>query len=519
MAFDLLGSGNADLIALRSGERTITRGELRSASRRAAYFLRDLGISRGDIVAVWLPDGGVWLQLFLAIAQLGALMVPVSAQFKLHDALRVVKAAKARVLVVPQQFLDFDYVAAAAEIKAACVTVQHIVEVPQSDAFEWNAVRQYPRWEGLDTDLLCAFDTSGTTGTSRLAVHTAGGIAKHARNVGRCNDMRQADVVCCALPLCSALGFVQAVAALASGAACVLMPTFNAAAAAALIERHRVTHFFGTDAMMDGVLNTEDFSLATWCRGAFPEHGNLGQRVIAQGWKIWKSRLTALYAMSECLGVVAMQEPNADAQQRGMPGGVPISSAIAFRIVDPESGAMSRDGQRGELQLRGYNVMAGYLHDPKATSAALTADGWFRTGDLACAEHGTFRYLARMEDALRVGGNRVDPSEIEAFLEQHPGVDAAQVVGVPVDSEGEVVVAFVRKSNKPATERELIAYCRQAIAGPEVPRHIVSVDSFPQKDGPNGVKILKRALRDRALQYVSRTQTSSAESSLPLEAS
>src|SRR6201996_1819922 len=276
MAFDLLEAGNADRVALYHGERTLTRGELAIAARRAASFLHDLGIRRGDTVAVWLPDGAVWMQLFFAAAQLGALMIPVSTRFRLQEALHVVKTSKARVLVVPQRFLDFDYAGAANEIKAANDLLQHVVEVAQFELPEWNACEPYAGWDGRDTDLLCTFMTSGTTGQPKLAVHTAGGIARHARNVAAINEMHVGDVVLCALPLYGVLGFVQAIAALAAGAACVLLPVFNADAAAAAIERHRVTHFFGSDAMLDMVLDAGHYSLATWRRGAFPEYAGLG---------------------------------------------------------------------------------------------------------------------------------------------------------------------------------------------------------------------------------------------------
>jgi acyl-CoA synthetase (AMP-forming)/AMP-acid ligase II len=507
MAFDLLESGDPKTVALHHGERTFSRGELKAASRRAAAFLRKLGLGRGDIVAVWLPDGPVWMQLFFAAAQLGILMVPVSTRFKQQEALHVIKTSKARVLIVPHTFLDFDYVGAAHEIKASSIALQHIVEVTQFDSFEWSTFKPYSRHEGRDTDLLCTFTTSGTTGTPKLAVHTSGGIARHARNVGRHNDIREKDVVLCALPLYGVLGFVQAMAALASGAACVLMPVFKAQAAAAAIERHRVSHFFGPDAMMDMVLNAGDYSLASWRRGAFPEYASLGQRVIAQAWNRWSVPLVALYGMSECFAIAATRDHESDASQRGMPGGAPISPDMAFRIADPVSGAVLPDGQQGELQLRGYNVMAGYLHNPKATSQAFTMDGWFKTGDLAYADGGAFCYVARIKDSLRLRGYLVDPTEIELFLAQHPGVAAAQVVGVHLDGEGDVAVAFVRHSTTPATEADLIAYCKQGIAGYKVPRRIVSVDSFPQCDGPNGVKILKSVLREMASDYLQPVQT------------
>jgi acyl-CoA synthetase (AMP-forming)/AMP-acid ligase II len=508
MAFDLLESGSVELVALHHGNRTLSRGELAIASRRAASFLRELGVSRGDTVAVWLPDGAVWLQLLFAAAQIGALMIPVSTRFRLQEALHVVKTAKARVLVVPRQFLDFDYAGAANEIKAASDVLQHVVEVSRFDEPEWNAFEPYPHWEGRDTDLLCTFMTSGTTGQPKLAAHTAGGIARHARNVGRVSDMRAGDVVLCALPLYGVLGFVQTVAALASGAACVLLPVFKADAAAAAIERHRVTHFFGSDAMFDMVLDAGDHSLATWRRGAFPEYAGVGRTVIGKAEAAWGVRLTGLYGMSECFALTALRDPQGTAEQRGVPGGAPISTEISFRIVDPADGLPLPDRQQGELQLRGYNVMAGYLNNQVATAGAFTADGWFRTGDLAYADGGSFCYVGRIRDSLRLRGYLVDPSEIEAFLAQHPGVLSAQVVGVHVDGEGDVAVAFVRGSATPSTEEELIAYCKQGIAGFKVPRRIVTVDAFPQRDGPNGVKILKNALRDMASQCLGLAQTS-----------
>ncbi|BFG79501.1 AMP-binding protein [Paraburkholderia terrae] len=509
MAFDLLESGNADLVALHHGAQTLTRGELAIASRRAASFLHELGIRRGDTVAVWLPDGAVWVQLFFAAAQLGALMVPVSTRFKLQEALHVVKTAQAHVLVVPQRFLDYDYAGAANDIKAASDVLQHVVEVSQFDDLQWGAFEPYPQWEGRETDLLSTFMTSGTTGQPKLAAHTAGGIARHARNVARYNDMRVGDVVLCALPLYGVLGFVQAIAALASGAACVLLPVFKADVAAAAIERHRVTHFFGSDAMLDMVLNAGDFSLASWRRGAFPEYAGLGQSVITKAWTDWGVRLTALYGMSECFAMTAMRDSEGEPEQRGMPGGTPISAEIAFRIADPASGAQLPDRHQGELQLRGYNVMAGYLNNPVATAGAFTPDGWFKTGDLAYADGGAFCYVGRIRDSLRLRGYLVDPAEIEIFLAQHPGVLAAQVVGVHIDGEGDVAVAFVRNSAAPATEHELIAYCKQGIAGFKVPRRIVTVDAFPQRDGPNGVKILKNELRVMASQCLGLAQTSS----------
>jgi fatty-acyl-CoA synthase len=178
-----------------------------------------------------------------------------------------------------------------------------------------------------------------------------------------------------------------------------------------------------------------------------------------------------------------------------------VSRDIAFRVVDLESGAAVPDGTNGELQIRGYNVMSGYLNNEAATAKAITPDGWFRTGDLAYVQGDAFIFLSRIGDGLRLRGYLVDPGEIEAFLCRHPAVSAAQVVAVRVQGEGDVAVAFVR-ADRPLSEKELLAYCREGIANYKVPRRIVQVDEFPVVEGPNGTKIRKADLREHASRVV-----------------
>lgn len=498
MAFDLLNSHPGDLPAFHAGGQTATRDELKAAGQRAATFLYQLGLRRGDTLAVWMPDGAVWLQLLFGSAQLGVLMVPVSTRLKLSEAQHVVRTSRARVLVVPTTFLDFDYLGAALAIKTSESLLEHVIDVPAAAGFQWGECIPYAEVSGQDVDSLCTFSTSGTTGNPKLAVHTQKGIATHARNAGSVNNIHPGDVMLCALPLYGVLGFVQAFATLAAGGACVFLPVFKADAAAAAIEKHRVTHFFGSDGMFDMVLEAQGGSLATWRRGSFAEFAGLGSKVIDRAWSEWGLRLSGLYGMSECFAMTAIRDPQAEAQVRGMPGGTPISPDIQFRIADPLNGLPVEEGAQGELQLRGYNVMSGYLNNPEATAGAFTDDGWFKTGDLAYAEGNSFCYLARLKDSLRLKGYLVDPTEIEDFLTQHPGVEAAQVVGVHREGEGDVAVAFIRASSQPAAETELLAHCKAGIAGFKIPRRIVPVDEFPQMSGPNGTKILKNVLRDMA---------------------
>ena len=134
----------------------------------------------------------------------------------------------------------------------------------------------------------------------------------------------------------------------------------------------------------------------------------------------------------------------------------------------------------------------------------MTEDGWFRSGDLGYGiDAGSFVYLARTKDSLRLSGFLVDPREIEEFLAGHEAVERAQVVGLPFRGQGDVPVAFVKlRADAVIGEATLIAYCRQSIAAYKVPRHVVFVDAFPTAQSANGDKIQKARLREMAAEYV-----------------
>jgi len=292
-------------------------------------------------------------------------------------------------------------------------------------------------------------------------------------------------------------------AAIAAGAACVLLPVFKGEDAARAIERHGVTHSFGSDGLFDRILDTTGYSLASWRRGGFTEFAGLGPAICQKAERDLNLLFTGLYGMSECLAITATRYPHEDPLLRSLGGGSPVSFEIRLRVMDVDSGLQVDNGQRGELQISGYNVMTGYLNNEAATSSAFTPDGWFRTGDLVQRTADGFIYLARLNDGLRLSGYLVDPSEIENFLTRYEGVVGAQVVAVKMRGVGDVAVAFVRVVDPDLSEADLLAYCKTGIANYKVPKRIVFVDEFPEKSGPNGVKILKSKLREMAAAQLS----------------
>jgi fatty-acyl-CoA synthase len=149
-----------------------------------------------------------------------------------------------------------------------------------------------------------------------------------------------------------------------------------------------------------------------------------------------------------------------------------------------------------------------YIGNPEATARAFTDDGWFRSGDLGeMYADGSFVYLARLKDSLRLRGFLTDPAEIEQRFLLHPGVAAASVVGVPGPDGADVAVAFIvlgpaGPAGDPPTEGDLIEHCREGLANYKIPVRVGIVEAFPVVDGPNGIKILKSELREWALAFM-----------------
>jgi acyl-CoA synthetase (AMP-forming)/AMP-acid ligase II len=471
----------------------ISRAELRDASLRLAARLHVLGFTRGDRLAVWLPDGAGWLQCLFAAARLGLLVVPISTRFTTAEARRVVGVAQPRGLVVPESFLKFDYAAASRELAAEMPGLQVLV-APAHGLLE--GAEGEPPASGEPADLLCTFSTSGTTGMPKLAPHDQASILRHARNVAAFFDMNQGDASLGALPLCGVLGFMQCLATLAAVGRWVSVPVYDPVACARAIDAEQVTHFFGSDQMFDAVLSVPEASLTSWRIGGYAEFVGWGAEVAAKA-DARGIRLVGLYGSSEGFSLMAGRDWRAPLGQRARNGGTPIAPGIAFRICDPETGAELPKGQPGELQLRGYNLLPHYLNNVAATEAAFTTDGWFRSGDLCLDEGGSFLYLARLKDSLRLRGYLVDPGEIEAHLAAHPAVGQAQVVGLSEPGRGDVAVAFAIL-RAPAEEGALLAHCREGLAAYKQPCRVLAVTEFPANNGPNGVKILKNKLREMA---------------------
>ena len=499
--------------ALIDRGRPVAYRELADESRRVARGLQQLGVQAGDCVALWLPNLPAWLAAFFACARLGAIAVAVNTRFRSHELADILHRSRSRVLVFWPEFKGIDF----AGILAACdpQALEHLAAVVAYDESSAalptaiaarNAVAYSMLASGAPLpenpaapDAACAiFTTSGTTSAPKFVLHDQATVIRHAFDVARGFAIDASSALLLAPPLCGVFGFCNAMAAIAAGRPMVMAPAWNAEQAARDLVAHRITHANGTDEAFAQLLDcdTDLSNVRFFGYAAFnPAQADIAQRAEARGLK-----LVGLYGASEIQALFARQDEAAPVAERMLAGGRPVSAAARVRARDPQTGAVLPHGAAGELEfLAPASRMAGYHCDPEATAAAIAADGYYRSGDLGhTLADGRFVFLARIGDALRLGEFLVSPPEIEAVVQDSPGIAACQVVGVP-RTDGLAAVAFVVLQHGAALdEASVIAHVASKLARYKVPVRVFPIDSFPVTPGANATKIQKGKLRELA---------------------
>lgn len=499
--------------ALIERGRPVTYRTLLEESLRVARGLAQLGVRPGDRVALWLPNAAAWLALFFACARIGAMAVSVNTRFRSHELADILGRSGARVLVFWPRFKGIDFRSILAACDSPALEPLETI-VAYSEAGE-PACRALPGKRALAYTELAGgpaladdrsaphagcvlFTTSGTTKAPKFVVHDQRTVLAHARDVARAFEIGPDAVVLLAPPLCGVFGFCCAMAALAAGRPLVMRPAWDAAEAARDIVAHRVTHANATDEAISQLLGSDCSFAGTRFFGyaAFnPGLGDIVSRAAVRGLK-----LVGLYGASEIQALFARQDESCAVEERMLAGGRPVSPLARVRARDPESGRILPHGEAGELEFFApASRMAGYFGDAQATRAALDEEGYYRSGDLGYTQDdGRFVFLARMGDALRLGGFLVSPAEIEAVLQQAPGIAACQVVGVP-RADGIHPVAFVTLEEGAALdEQALLRQVAGKIAKFKLPRRVFAIDAFPVTPGANATKIQKAKLREMA---------------------
>ena len=486
-----------DVVAVRQADRSLTYAELDERSSRLAQALRATGAGPGSRVAYLDRSAPEVVELLFAAAKVGAVLVPVNWRLAVPELRVVLEDARSPLLVVGSEFEE-----AAAEVVAAMTAPPRVVRVA-ADYEGWLHAHEPrdPGFRGEAGDVVLQLYTSGTTGVPK-------GVLTTHRNLAACAETSpywQFDsetVSATPLPMFHIGGIGWTFLGLWNGATTILVRDFVPDVVLELLERERVTNAIFVPTMLQmltaapGAAARDYSALRSITYGASP----ITTRVLKAALRTFRCALYGVYGLTESTGGVVQLEPEdheADGPREHLLRSVgrPLPW-VELRVVDPASGTERASGEVGEVWLRAPNVTPGYFERPEETAAALTADGWLRTGDGGYVDESGYLFLTdRIKDMIVSGGENVYPVEVEEALAAHPGVLDVAVIGVPDDRWVEAVSAVVvRRPGWEVTAEELVALARERLAGYKIPRSIEFVDDLPRT--PSG-KVLKRELRER----------------------
>lgn len=495
----------------------VTRGTLWRRVRALAEELRERGIGAGDAVAVWMPNWSDALVWQFAVAARGAHVVGVNTRYGTEESGHVLGRARPKLVALAVGFHGLDLLARlrAAVEHSGVVPAVAVVAGPTGPAPDparpdpapydvgggaWTPRRgDGPEPARSDPEALAvAFTTSGSTGLPKLAAHRGSAVLSHAVADAAALGLVEGDVVLGALPLSGVFGYNAVMAGLAAGATVLLEPTFDADRVLDHVATHRVTHLAGGDDLvlrLHEAWSARPRDLTSWRWWGVADFQGRSHELAAWLGAEAGTQVSGVYGSSEVFALTAAWPADEPAPTRWTGGGRVAHPGIAVRVVDPDTEAVLEPGREGELHFRGPNVVDAYLGAD--TPDVWTADGWFRSGDLGVlVDEGAFVYVCRRGDALRLRGFLVDPAEIELRLAAHPDVGTAKVVGVEGDDGATRAVGFVvGAAGRTPSGEDLVAWCREALAGFKVPAAVHVVDAMPTTSGTNGTKIKAAELR------------------------
>ncbi|WP_067133307.1 FadD3 family acyl-CoA ligase [Microtetraspora malaysiensis] len=490
-----------DVEAVVDGPDRVTYTRLRDGVREAARAFVALGVERGDRIAIWAPNSLKWIVTALGALAAGAVVVPVNTRYKGEEARWLLQRSRARMLFAQDGFLGNGYLDmlgvpgddGGVPGLAGLTTVVTYDDEPRPGATSWDAflaeaggvtdARAAERAASVAPgDIADILFTSGTTGRSKGAICTHEQNVRTYRSWCDRTGVRHGDRYLIVNPFFHSFGYKAGViACLLRGATMVLQPVFEAGETMRLVEAERITVLPGAPTVYVSLLDAPGrsrfdlSSLRLAVTGAAVVPVALVRRMRAE---LFPEVVTAYGLTESCGTVTSCSLDDDDATVANTAGRV--IDGVELRIVDPE-GRDVPAGEDGEVLVRGYNVMLGYLDDEEATAGAIR-DGWLVTGDRGrLDERGNLTITGRSKDMFVVGGFNVYPAEIEQVLARHEGVAEAAVVGVPDRRMGEVGRAYVvPRPGADLAPDALVEYCRGLLANFKVPREVMIVDGLPK---------------------------------------
>ena len=491
---------------LVDGRHRVTYGELKARVDRVAAKLGALGIGRGDVVTIQLPNCVEFAYVFFALERLGAVANQIGPDFRSREVEYINRFSESRAFVCPAAFKGFDYVGMIEELrpklpalKTVCVLGGRGDGTVSLDDIVYGddpvSLRAEPL--GADDVMRMAF-TSGTTGNPKGVIHSHNTTLSACRNLNRDMDVSERDVFLIYLPLGLNWGYLTLVQAVLAGARAVLLDQFSGRAALELIDRERVTFIPTAPASIIAMLNEPDlgrFTLSS-LRVVITGGASCPVETIREFRARMRGHLIELYGMLETgfhTYTRFSDDPEAVTGTVGKP-----SSGLGLRLID-EHGRDVPPGAAGEIAADGPSVHLGYHKNPTANAELFTADGWFRTGDLGQFDQaGNLKIVGRLKEMINRGGKKFFPREIEEILYAHPKILHAAIVGVPDPRLGERnCLCVIPRPGERISLEEIVAFLKDGVATYKLPEMVEVFEELPFT--PTG-KIQRHVLASQVLE-------------------
>ena len=508
-------SNHTALISRHQNAR-ITFAQLWERVEQTARGLAGLGLGNQDRIGVWATNCVEWVLLQLAAARIGAVLVNVNPAYRAYDLAYVLKKSRMRAMFLLERDRRSNYAEILEEARAGQeLELRHIIYLgsPEWEALPGNGGQIPPGSAASGEDVTNIQYTSGTTGSPKGVLLTHRNLMNNASVIRDGMKITERDRIVVPVPLYHCFGCVAgSLVSVLTGATMILpAPTFEALATMEAIEAEQATTIYGVPTMFIAQLDHPEFqrfnfrSLRSGVMAGAPCPIEVMKRVVNE---MHCPEMTIMYGQTESSPVITMSGVDDSLERRVATVGRACANT-EIKIGRPETGEPVPVGEQGELCTRGYLVMKGYDQEPEATKNAIDAEGWLHTGDLATMRPDEYvRVTGRAKDLIIRGGENVYPREVEEFLYTHPKIADVQVVGLPDETLGEVVAAWIRLKDH-ATEEEIRGFCSGKIAHFKIPQYIRFVDDFPLTvtGKVQKFKIRQREIELRGLEKAARIET------------
>ncbi|MBS4171979.1 fatty acid--CoA ligase family protein [Bacillus sp. FJAT-49736] len=497
---------SADKTAYYFMNQPTTYAELDAAVTKFASGLEQLGVKKGDHIALLLGNSPHFIMALYGAMRLGATVIPINPIYTPEEIGYILMNGDVKAVVSLDLLLPL-----AEKMGPLLPGVKHFIfcesdpskklELPANDKLKsfteviGSGDLSFKGPELLEDDVAVILYTSGTTGKPKGAMLTHKNLYSNASDTGMYLKMSSEDRVITTLPMFHVFSLTVVVnAPLISGATLLIAPKFSPKDIFRMAKEYKATIFAGVPTMYNFLYqfpegDPHDFSTLRLCISG---GASIPVALLKNFEKKFNVLISEGYGLSEASPVTCFNPLDRPRK----PGSIGTSILNVQNKVVDVLGEEVPVGEVGELIVQGPNVMKGYYKMPEDTAATIR-DGWLYTGDLAkMDEEGYFYIVDRKKDMVIVGGFNVYPREVEEVLYDHPEVVEAAVIGIPDPEQGEAIKCFVVPKNSDLTVEALIDYCKERLAKYKLPKAIEFLEELPKNSTG---KILRRALKDQVI--------------------